>query len=62
MTASTVPLRAALNLRVSTARKAEHDVSIPDRKRHGETTFRFSRHGKRARASPCPIGQRRPGS
>jgi hypothetical protein len=27
---STVPLRAALYLRVSTARQAEHDVSIPD--------------------------------
>lgn len=33
----TVPLRAALNLRVSTARQAEHDVSIPDQKRQGET-------------------------
>lgn len=29
----TVPLRAALYLRVSTARQAEHDVSIPDQKR-----------------------------
>jgi DNA invertase Pin-like site-specific DNA recombinase len=36
MTASTVPLRAALYLRVSTARQAEHDVSIPDQKRQGE--------------------------
>ncbi|WP_083452151.1 recombinase family protein [Candidatus Burkholderia verschuerenii] len=35
MTASTVPLRAALYLRVSTA-QAEHDVSIPDQKRQGE--------------------------
>jgi len=26
----TQPLRAALSLRVSTARQAEHDVSIPD--------------------------------
>ena len=26
MTASTIPLRAALYLRVSTARQAEHDV------------------------------------
>jgi len=26
----TVPQRAALYLRVSTARQAEHDVSIPD--------------------------------
>ncbi len=29
-------LRAALYLRVSTARQAEHDVSIPDQKRQGE--------------------------
>ena len=36
MTASTVPLHAALYLRVSTARQAEHDVSIPDQKRQGE--------------------------
>ena len=33
----TVPLRAALYLRVSTARQAEHDVSIPDQRRQGET-------------------------
>ena len=32
-----VKLRAALYLRVSTARQAEHDVSIPDQKRQGET-------------------------
>jgi site-specific DNA recombinase len=32
----TVPLRTALYLRVSTARQAEHDVSIPDRRRQGE--------------------------
>ena len=31
----TVPLRAAIYLRVSTARQAEHDVSIPDQKRQG---------------------------
>ncbi len=31
-----VPLRAALYLRVSTARQAEHDISIPDQKRQGE--------------------------
>jgi DNA invertase Pin-like site-specific DNA recombinase len=38
MTASpcTIPLRAALYLRVSTARQAEHDVSIPDQRRQGE--------------------------
>ena len=29
-------MRAALYLRVSTARQAEHDVSIPDQKRQGE--------------------------
>ena len=32
----TVPQRAAIYLRVSTARQAEHDVSIPDQKRQGE--------------------------
>ena len=32
----TVPLRAALYLRVATARQAEHDVSFPDQKRQGE--------------------------
>lgn len=31
-----VMLRAALYLRVSTARQAEHDVSIPVQKRQGE--------------------------
>jgi DNA invertase Pin-like site-specific DNA recombinase len=36
MLAMTVPLRAALYLRVSTVRRAEHDVSIPDQKRQGE--------------------------
>ncbi len=30
------PLRAALYLRVSTARQAEHDVSIPDQRKQGE--------------------------
>lgn len=34
--ATNVPLRAALYLRVSTARQVEHDVSIPDQKRQGE--------------------------
>src|SRR5580692_11878142 len=32
----TVPLRAALYLGVSTARQAEHDISIPDQRRQGE--------------------------
>ncbi|MGH7086202.1 MAG: recombinase family protein, partial [Acetobacteraceae bacterium] len=32
----TVPLRAALYLRVSMARQAEHDISIPDQRRQGE--------------------------
>ena len=31
-----VPLRAALYLRVSTARQAEHNVSIPDQRKQGE--------------------------
>ena len=35
-----MPLRAALYLRVSTARQAEHDVSIPDQKRQGEAYCR----------------------
>jgi hypothetical protein len=34
---SGVPLRAALYLRVSTARQAEHDVSIPDQRKQGES-------------------------
>jgi DNA invertase Pin-like site-specific DNA recombinase len=38
----TVALRAALYLRVSTARQAEHDVSIPDQKHRGEA-YRASR-------------------
>lgn len=33
---TTVPLRAALYLRVSTAKQAEHDVSIPDQRKQGE--------------------------
>ena len=33
---TSVPLRAALYLRVSTPRQAEHDVSIPDQRREGE--------------------------
>ena len=35
----TVPPRAALYLRVSTARQAEHDVSIPDQKRQRGACF-----------------------
>ncbi|WP_409530215.1 hypothetical protein [Shinella sp.] len=42
MTATTVPLRAALYLRVSTARQTEHDVSIPDQKRQGEAIARHA--------------------
>ncbi len=34
---TTIATRAALYLRVSTVRQAEHDVSIPDQKRQGET-------------------------
>ena len=33
---SNIPVRAALYLRVSTVRQAEHDVSIPDQRRQGE--------------------------
>ena len=33
MHSPTVTARAALYLRVSTARQAEHDISIPDQKR-----------------------------
>ena len=33
---SSIATRAALYLRVSTARQAEHDVSIPDQKRQGQ--------------------------
>ena len=36
MHSSTFTARAALYLRVSTARQAEHDISIPDQKRQGE--------------------------
>ena len=36
MTASTIPLRTALYLRVSTARQAEYDVSFPDQRKQGE--------------------------
>jgi len=32
----TLSVRAALYLRVSTTRQAEHDVSIPDQKKQGE--------------------------
>jgi hypothetical protein len=35
----TVPLRAALYLRVSTPRQAEHDISIPDQRRQGEAYY-----------------------
>ena len=33
---SNITVRAALYLRVSTARQAEHDVSIPDQRKQGE--------------------------
>ncbi len=56
----TVPLRAALYLRVSTARQAEHDVSIPD----GRETFRLSVASRRnfnCRKESCPaIAPKRP--
>ncbi len=34
---SGLPLHAAIYLRVSTARQAEHDVSIPDQRKQGES-------------------------
>ena len=39
----TVPLRAALYLRVSTARQAEHDVSIPGSEAAGRSVLRRAR-------------------
>jgi DNA invertase Pin-like site-specific DNA recombinase len=52
--ASTIPLRAALYLRVSTARQAEHDVSIPDQRKQGEA-YCFSRgYGRDSRRTPAP--------
>jgi DNA invertase Pin-like site-specific DNA recombinase len=49
----TVPLRAALYLRVSTARQAERDVSIPDQKQvptapndYSEKQRKFSAHSR----------------
>lgn len=38
----TKPLRAALYLRVSTARQSEHEVSIPDQRRQDGS---FRNHG-----------------
>ena len=37
---SNITVRAALYLRVSTARQAEHDVSIPDQRKQGEAYCR----------------------
>ena len=51
----TVPLRAALYLRVSTARQAEHDVSIPDQKRQGEAYCAVARLP--ARRDLCRAGR-----
>jgi hypothetical protein len=42
MTASIISVRTALYPRVSRARQAEQDVSIPDQKRQGEV-YRASR-------------------
>jgi hypothetical protein len=44
----TVPLRAALYLRVSTARQAEHDVSIPDQRRRDCFETRTTRRSSNA--------------
>ena len=49
----TVPLRAALYLRVSTARQAEHDVSIPDQKRQGEAYGRVPTGGVANEQAAC---------
>ena len=40
-----ITARAALYLRVSTARQAEHDVSIPDQKRQGEAWCTILKNG-----------------
>jgi hypothetical protein len=45
----TVPLRAALYSRVSTARQAEHDVSIPGQKRQGGARLFKQRRSGRSR-------------
>jgi site-specific DNA recombinase len=39
-----LPLRAALYLRVSTPRQAEHDVSITHQRRQGEAYCQARRH------------------
>lgn len=36
MQSPSIAQRAALYLRVSTARQAEHDISIPDQRKQGE--------------------------
>ena len=46
----TVPLRAALYLRVSTARQAEHDVTIPDQQR--QDTQRRARRDRHRDLAP----------
>lgn len=54
----TVPLRAALYLRVSTARQAEHDVSIPDQRKQGEA-YCLSRDWSWSIPSSRPAHRRR---
>lgn len=51
--------RAALYLRVSTARQAEHDVSIPDQKRQGEAYCASRGYVKRLEAGKFiwPVSQ-----
>ncbi len=53
--ASTIPLRAALYPRVSTARQGEHDVSIPDQRRQDEA-YCLSRGYGLVEAGPTAIG------
>jgi hypothetical protein len=53
-----IPLRAALYLRVSTARQAEHDVSIPDQKRQGEAyclARGYRLHARNPKVTPARV-------
>ena len=54
----TVIQRAALYLRVSTVRQAEHDVSIPDQRKQGEAYCRS--RGLQLVETLVEAGHRRP--
>ena len=56
-----VPLRAALYLRVSTARQAKHDVSIPDQKRQGEAYCQSRGYLLRTLAAGSGVKSGKPG-